>query len=202
MKKQSSNTFTDTFLRAQHWQIFSLSFLLPLATVFAIVWWIKEHYLFDSKDFMDQLKWMAYFAILPLFVIPSVTYFGWLWSVAIGLQARIKEQSIRMRTAWFRVFFFFPFLVFGATAALLWYYGREIMLMPINYEGLIPVVIGLLMLFNQFCLIAVPYFAAKSIKVAEKQDKVSFWNPMGTLFLILIFPIGIWFLQPRINRLV
>ncbi|MEM6297715.1 MAG: hypothetical protein AAF740_03400 [Bacteroidota bacterium] len=202
MKKKNSNTFTDIFLRAKHWQIFSLTTLLPAATVFAIVWWFKKNYLPDIGGFANQMEWILYLSILPLVVIPAVTQFGWLWSVVIGLQARVKEQSVRMNTAWFKVFFFFPFLVFGAVAAISWWYGREMMLMPIDYEGLIPIAIGLVMLFNQFCLIAIPYCAAKSIKVAEKQGKVSFWNPIGTLFLILIFPIGIWFLQPRINRLV
>jgi hypothetical protein len=55
--------------------------------------------------------------------------------------------------------------------------------------------------FATFCLFYVLYFVSKSLVLAEKAAPVEFPNYIGTLFLIWFFPIGVWFTQPRINRL-
>ena len=45
------------------------------------------------------------------------------------------------------------------------------------------------------------HFVSKSLALAEMQRPLSFYDYAGPFFLLWFFPIGIWFIQPRINRL-
>jgi hypothetical protein len=56
-------------------------------------------------------------------------------------------------------------------------------------------------LFSMFCIFYCLYFNAKSLKSVELQKPVTFNDFAGEFFLIWFFPVGIWFLQPRINKL-
>ena len=46
------------------------------------------------------------------------------------------------------------------------------------------------------------YFVAKTIKIAELQKKLEFVNFASEFFLIWFYPIGIWFIQPKINKII
>lgn len=56
-------------------------------------------------------------------------------------------------------------------------------------------------LFSIFCMFHTFYFVAKTIRTVEFQQPVKFGDFAGELFLIWFFPIGIWILQPRINKI-
>jgi hypothetical protein len=45
------------------------------------------------------------------------------------------------------------------------------------------------------------YFLSKSLVLADSQKKVSFGDHLGMLFAFVFYPIGVWFIQPRVNRL-
>jgi hypothetical protein len=49
-----------------------------------------------------------------------------------------------------------------------------------------------------FCI----YFNAKLIKSVELKKEAKFEEFIGDFFLILFFPIGIWLIQPRLNKIV
>jgi hypothetical protein len=51
------------------------------------------------------------------------------------------------------------------------------------------------------CLIYILYFDSKSLALAERNESVSFYDYVGPFFLLWFFPIGIWIIQPKINRL-
>jgi hypothetical protein len=42
---------------------------------------------------------------------------------------------------------------------------------------------------------------ARNLAMAEKQEKVEFYDYAGAFFLLWFFFIGVWFIQPRINRM-
>jgi len=46
------------------------------------------------------------------------------------------------------------------------------------------------------------YIIARTIKTAELQRATRFDDFKGKFFLIMFFPIGIWFIQPRINKII
>ena len=45
------------------------------------------------------------------------------------------------------------------------------------------------------------YFASKALTSAEKGKRTSFWDHIGEMILLLLGYIGIWFIQPRINKI-
>lgn len=51
------------------------------------------------------------------------------------------------------------------------------------------------------CTINVHYIAAKVLVAAERQRNVTFNDFSGDFFAFLFYPIGVWWLQPRINDL-
>jgi hypothetical protein len=51
------------------------------------------------------------------------------------------------------------------------------------------------------CLFYLLYFVSKNLVLAETKKPVSFYEYAGPLFLLWFFPVGVWFIQPRINRL-
>lgn len=49
--------------------------------------------------------------------------------------------------------------------------------------------------------VQVHWFAASSIVAKEQGQKPEFSHVLGTAILIILWPIGIWFIQPRLNRI-
>ena len=45
-------------------------------------------------------------------------------------------------------------------------------------------------------------FPAKTLKTIELKKKASLGEYIGDFFLIVFLPLGIWFLQPRINKII
>jgi hypothetical protein len=70
-----------------------------------------------------------------------------------------------------------------------------------NLTHLVLLFVFPLHLLAMFCLVYSFYFVSKSLVSAERGEPVSFSNYAGELFLIWFFPIGIWIVQPRVNRL-
>jgi hypothetical protein len=56
-------------------------------------------------------------------------------------------------------------------------------------------------LLGMFCMFYALYFVAKNIATFEKGKEVKFSEFKGAFFMLWFFPIGIWYIQPRINRI-
>ncbi|WP_238388512.1 hypothetical protein, partial [Christiangramia aestuarii] len=57
-------------------------------------------------------------------------------------------------------------------------------------------------LFSMFCMFYLLYFVSKTIKTVELKRSVTFSDFVGEFFMIWFFPIGVWFIQPRINKII
>ncbi len=53
-----------------------------------------------------------------------------------------------------------------------------------------------------YAMLHVLAFPAKTIKTIELGKKASLGDYLGDFFLILFLPIGIWFLQPRVKKII
>ena len=67
--------------------------------------------------------------------------------------------------------------------------------------GVIGVIVPL-HLFSMFCIFYSLYFVAKTFKTVELQRQVSFSDFAGEFFMIWFYPIGIWIVQPKINKMI
>ena len=74
---------------------------------------------------------------------------------------------------------------------------------PLNMRlfGLIFGLIVPIHLFSMFCIFYCLYFNAKALKAVEWQRPVTFGDFAGEFFLLWFYPIGVWIIQPRVNKL-
>lgn len=77
------------------------------------------------------------------------------------------------------------------------------MLVLSDGEGMIVTGIYVLpMLYVFYAVLYCQAFPAKLLNCIETGKEVSIGHYLGDFFLVLFLPIGIWFLQPRINKVV
>ena len=181
----------ERLFKAKHWQIFLIAFGIPLLLYFSSI-------ILTVGQFKMKLMLILMFFALVLFL---GGYLSWLWSMGVSLQKRIPEQ-LQISTLLFRIFLFFPVVYYlGLIAFFRWgfgYFASNIASHSMaNLLWILP-----LHLFAIFCFIYCIYFAARVFKTAELMKKVSFTEFAGEFALIWIFPVGIWILQPKINKMV
>ncbi|MDF2456459.1 MAG: hypothetical protein K0R51_2452 [Cytophagaceae bacterium] len=182
----------NLFLKAKHWQLFLLTFGIPMILQFAMM-----VILFTSMHSGSQPDPAYFIAVLPLIMLLFIAvFFGWFWSIAIGLQSKVP-QDVKMKVTKFKIFFFIPlvYMVFFLTFALFSFSGGAPN--PSIIFAIVP-----LHLFSMFCIFYSLYFVAKTIRTVELQRAVSFSDFAGEFFMIWFYPIGIWIIQPRLNKIV
>ena len=192
----------NLFLKAKHWQLFTLVFALPIAVQVIMMISIFSDVIDNpNPDPAFMLNYMWVFPIIMLLVI-SVN-FGWLWSVAVGLQKKVP-QNVTMKVKKFKIFFFVPLIYLILVALFFITTLNEVS--SSNPESVAPILgrfvfIIPLHLFSMFCIFYSLYFVAKTIKTVELQREVAFGEFIGEFLMIWFYFIGIWFLQPKINRM-
>ena len=186
-------------LKAKHWQLFLLTFGIPMLFQFVmlgtIIFQISTNSTPGPESFFTIVKVFPFLMLLFVGIM-----MGWFWAVAIELGKKIPE-NVSLKTSKFKVFFTFPlvyvfiFLTFfltiieGAasnTAPEFWIFA---IIFPLHF-------------FCMFCMFYCLYFVAKTFKTVELQRKVTFADFAGEFFLIWFYPIGIWIIQPKINRMI
>jgi hypothetical protein len=71
-----------------------------------------------------------------------------------------------------------------------------------TWIGGLMIIVFPLHLFSMFCIFYCLYFVAKTFKTVELQREVQFSDFAGEFFLIWFFPVGIWVIQPKINKMI
>lgn len=185
----------NRFLKAKHWHLFLLTFGLPI--IFQIVLMISEIFQSQGAENHGPQTGILNTVVFPLImVVFIVVTFGWYWSVGVGLQ-KLVRSDLRMKVSRYKIFLFFaigylPFFFF-------------LFVMFVVSRGTEPAIFLVTMpfhLFYMFCIFYTAYFMAKAIKTAELQRKVTFDDFASEFFLMWFFPIGIWIIQPKINKLI
>jgi hypothetical protein len=199
-------TLTNLFLKAKHWHLFALTIGIPLGFQFIMMVMVLAGVANGAE--IDSIELTGFIIFFPvLMILFTATLFGWIWSVVTGLQCKIP-LNILMETSKFKWFFFIPL----AYTTLLHAYISITLAGVFETAGQggepdIRFIAGMmafiipLHLFSIFCIFYCLYFVAKTIKTAELQRETAFSDFVGEFFLIWFFPIGIWFIQPRVNQL-
>lgn len=171
------------FLRAKHWQIFLL--LFGVGYVGGTIALLVDMVTARTQEELLRVSLPFVFMML-LFMFCFV---AWFWSMGSFLNS-ISEPTLRLRVRFFRFALLYPtvyivifFATFNATGPTL-----LALIFPLH-------------LFAMFCLFYDLYFVSKSLALVEKGRLVSFYDYSGAFFLLWFFPLGVWFIQPRINRL-
>jgi len=193
--------------RLKHWQIFIFLFLIPLLfEIFAVVVGLLRTV--SSVDTQEMFSTFKYFPIIIL--VPVITIYSWLWSIGIGLRSLIPESaklsSVRFKLAFVYSLLYFVVILIAATILLFNLEANESSavspsaLVNIDVSGLIPVIVPLHVL-AVFCLFHCFYFCAKTFKSVVMQRTVIFSDFAAEFFLLWFSIIGVWVIQPKINKL-
>lgn len=191
------------FLNAKHWQIFVLLFGIPLAIHILFVSLLFRDLSGSTPSLAMSLSYIS--LIYPIIAIVFIGgYFGWVWSVSMGLLNKVPS-TIDMKMKNFKIFFTIPLLYVTFVISLILFtvnYNYDILAPEfLDSAKYIVLIIVPIHLFSIFCSLYNIYHVAKTIKTAELQRKLKFSDFVEEFLLILIFPIGIWFIQPRVNAL-
>jgi len=177
------NKITSWFLRAKHWQIFiAFAAVCLISSIVAAGSDLPKVRSLSDVGKADLLN-------LGLTMVIMLLLIGWFWSMGLFLNSIVKPQ-LKLGTKFLGFALIFPaayvpvfFAVFfTANAALL------VLILPFHFLAM-------------YCLFYGLYFVSKSLVMAETGKQATFYDYAGPFFLIWFFPIGVWFTQPRINRL-
>jgi len=127
----------------------------------------------------------------------AVAFALWIWSSGIFLNS-VVPQFFKMKLIYFQIAvvvvpLYLP--VFGI------FFQSFTTIRNPKFILLMFAVIFPLHLFAFLCQIYSWYFVSKNLAMAEKPQFAAFPDYVGYFFGLWFFPIGIWFIQPRINRL-
>jgi len=168
------------FLKMKHWQFFALFAVLPLIVEAA----------YDNLFTTGDGSWPIRLVLNAVIVFLAVAY---LWTVGDNLHRRLPEKIANLSLRWFRAGLLFAFieLVYLSTFASFFIIEK-----PASPFYIVPIH----MLATVAIFYAI-YFIAKSLASVEKEEEATINDWAGYFFMLWFYPIGIWFFQPRINRL-
>ena len=113
----------------------------------------------------------------------------WLWAIGSFLNS-IAQPRLVQRTALWTFALIYPVLYLLLAAPFFITPGLKYfeIILPFHFLAF-------------FCVIYDLRFVSKGLALAENGRSVTFYDYAGPFFLIWFLPIGIWLVQPRINRL-
>jgi type IV secretory pathway VirB3-like protein len=175
------NFLSSLFVRAKHWQIFLLGNGLCYAALFI------EYLLVGERS----LPTLGEYRLTLLGIASGLSMFGflsWFWCVGYFLYAIVKPE-LRPKAGFFGVALAYPVL-----------YGFAVPTLFVSSNPALAAVLLPLHLFAMICLIYDLYFVSRSLALAETGTPKVFSDFAGTFFLLCFFPIGVWIVQPKVNR--
>ncbi|MGA8503302.1 MAG: hypothetical protein WB683_17255 [Candidatus Sulfotelmatobacter sp.] len=168
------------FLRAKSWEIALLLLGIMLASMVAMVDSIQATPVGSFGK--DSLPFVG---LTLSFMFVSIGWFG----AAGSFLNSIVQPGLRPGSRLFRFSLVYPLLY---TAAFL-------IVFPPSPTMLL--VIFPLHLVAIFCVFYLPIFVSKNLALVEMGKDVTFYDYAGPFFLLWFLPIGLWIVQPRINKL-
>jgi hypothetical protein len=124
------------------------------------------------------------------FMVPvEICFLVWLWSMGSFLNS-IAPPSLKRGVGLFHLSLVYPlpYIFVFLTVITLSTSPWVALIIPFH-------------LLAMFFLLYPLYFVSKSLAMIEKGRLATFYDYAGPFFLLWFFPVGIWFTQPRINRL-
>lgn len=176
------NAIASFFLRAKHWQIFLLCFGVFFVGGTALM--LSTAATRSQEDFgkVDLL----FGAVTVQFML---CFLAWLWSMGSFLNSMAKPM-LRLRAGFFHFALVYPALYIFVFIAAIPRAGSELfaVILPLHFLAM-------------FCMFYILYFVSKHLVLVETGKSASFYDYAGPFFLLWFYPIGVWIIQPRINRL-
>ena len=167
-------------LTLRHWQIF----LLLLAYEFGLV-----GLLILTKIELPGIIETLIFGYIPVTVYPLV--------LGLGFNRYVPTSDLKREKN------FKAFIIFGCIWTVIFFAMEVLKLILFSGDNvtdfqLLSVLIATITLFVLFKFIQFP---SRTIKSIELKREAGFWEYIADSFTILCWPLGIWWIQPRINKI-
>jgi hypothetical protein len=189
----------NRLLRAKHWQLFLLIVGIPIVfqifftTIFIGTIVRNEIEVGESAE-PSVIMPIFFIGFASVFILSVGTLMGWMYSIATGLQSKVP-QGVQLKVKRFKIFFWTPIIYIG----LILLFSVSTINGYVPHPGVIALIVPV-HLFSIFCIFYTINFAAKTLKTVELQRAVTFSDYVGEFFLIWFYFIGVWIIQPKINR--
>ena len=175
-------------LRLKHWQLFLLIVTLPI--IFEV---LLLRSLLTTNTFPMEL-----FMFFPVVMVIMLTIFmGWYYQVGSKLHDKLPPNT-GLNLNRFKFFLFTPLIYMVLLCIGMIFIFTDLRTGPPIWTFAIIVPLHL---FSMFCMFYCLYFNAKSLKSVELQREALFEDYVGYFFLLWFFIVGIWIIQPKLNRL-
>ena len=157
------------------------------------------------KYILEAKHWQLFsILVLPSVIIPNITplidtligatifaiYLSWLWSIGVVLNERY-DFTFNNSSFKISLLFFTTYLMGGSIVFPIFKETIEKSLWIVFVPHLIAM--ASLMYAILFC--------ARGLKIIERRTIANTSECWDYFFLLFCFPIGVWFLQPKINRM-
>ena len=169
----------------KHWQLFVV-FLFYAMIALVIV----EHQVDFTNPRTESLS-----LVLALAIPFAVGAYLWIWSIG-HISNKCCPDELRRSDRLFNLVFPLA-IIYLLIALFVWpsLFGTD---QPAP-------VLWVILPAHYICTLLVFYGLAQSamrLRTVEQRQRVGFWRALGTLFLIWYFPIGVWFIQPRLRDVI
>lgn len=186
--------------KAKHWQIFFILFVIPFSIPFLSFRFLVGSPPLINRQLLDyHITYVSPFVVL--YFLSSLIL--WFRTVGIVLQGFIPIE-LRLNIKRFQFFIFIP-IAYGLylEGLLFQLTGVPFFAPPFQHYSIkIFIYIFPFHLCALYGIFHTIFFVAKAMKTAELQRQVYFKECIITFFLLYFLPIGIWFIQPKINRII
>ncbi|MFA8299774.1 MAG: hypothetical protein ACEPOV_06410 [Hyphomicrobiales bacterium] len=199
----------EVLLKIKNWQLFIIFCVIPVL-IDKIPISLLDLNTVKIWRFHSVIPFNSLFSFFFYLFILMIIVILWFHSISIGLQRKLPK-GIKMNVKRFKICFVLSFFVIPINMILGYFvvlHGIYVQAVPSSSENLthmgffliifllsIPVyIVSIFILFYQV------YFAAKISKITELQREVHFYEYTNEFLLFWFFPVGVWFLQPKINK--
>lgn len=203
---------TKLLLKIPHWVLFILVIGVPM--IFSSVLFSSLFGAIENEDGLRLLKDIrTMIVIVPVIVIlPQLVNLGWFYAVMDGLRDRIPSTT-KIPVKSVKVFLVLTMIMTIIFGLYMWYFMDFVFEAALlDAAGVRPpdppmeIVLGAiaivpLALFSTFCIIYTYVYVGKIIKCTESGKDEKFNQYIGEFFLCWFWFIGVWILQPRVQRI-
>ncbi|MHC9511989.1 hypothetical protein [Kangiella sp. M94] len=165
----------NIFLKLKHWQLFILLFGVMILSQVMFIGSIKP----------GEQPNMILFMGLSLFLM--LIFMSWLWAIATACYEALPEHLAQSPKV----------MKVGIVYAVIYMTSSSM-----TFEEMQPN--GIMVILHLLAMVAIFYalgFTAKQLIKLEQQKEVTFVDYSGPFFLFWFFPLGVWFIQPKVNKL-
>ena len=179
----------NLLVRIKHWQLFIFLVGIPIS--------IQLFLIFISLNASSNYEIVN---IILGVLVPTTFFFIWQYILGVKLHQRLPD-TLKMNLNKFRILLVVPVIYI----LFISFFVVKILSLPITvnigpYILLFFLIIPI-HLFSMFCIFYCLYFNSKALKSVELGKEAILSDYILEFFLLWFFPIGVWIIQPRINKI-